>query len=310
MADAVELYLAGDQRTEERQHRAVEHVERAKLAANAARKKDDAAGTQHRAAITESIRALRLDANNIEAAETLAGIMMDPPGELPYAARRTLEAETSDWLRDGMLSGAIGRLSWILYVPVILWAGLRSWPLLAVLLGAAAFGGLAQLWARDKPTRARVDLATVLVILTIAPTALVLGPLWITPLVVMASIPALIAVADPRRTRLIVAAGVVTIGIPALMEWTGYLPDYYEFHDGGLLVQSQMMELEPTTTHLLVLVMSLGALVTSAILLGRARQLFMRSVRRHHMELWQLAQLIPGIRAADIGRGKQKEDTE
>jgi len=26
---------------------------------------------------------------------------------------------------------------------------------------------------------------------------------------------------------------------------------------------------------------------------------------RHHLELWQLAQLIPGIRAKDIGRRKQ-----
>ncbi|NOY89929.1 MAG: protein kinase [Deltaproteobacteria bacterium] len=304
LAETVELYLAGDERAEELVERSMEHVRRAQEAARRAREGDDPYGQEHRRAIHESINALRLDANNIAAAENLAGLMVDPPRVLPFEARRTLEEETSRWVRDGLWSGALGRLSWIFYVPLVMWAGLKDGWLLAALLTSAALGAVAQLWARRRPTPSRVDLAAVISVLSIAPTAMVLGPLWVTPIVVLASVPAMIAFAGPRRRLLVLAAGVLTVALPALLEWRGWLPATYAFRNGELVVRSQLMQLEPAATLLFVLILSLGALVTSVILVGRARDLFMHSTARHHLELWQLAQLIPGIRAKDIGRRK------
>ena len=305
LAETVELYLAGDQRSEERQHRAAEHVERAQAAAHEAREGDDPHGQKHRRAIHETIRALRLDANNIAAAETLAGLLIDPPHTLPYEARTTLEEETSRWLKDSLWSSAVARFSWLAYLPVVMWAGLKDVRLLVLLLGSAAIGGLAQMWAHQKPTRGRVDLAAVILMVSVAPTAMVLGPLWITPIAALAAMPVVVAFADARRRLLVLASGALTIALPAVFEWRGWIPESYTFVDGGMLVRSQLMQLEATTTHLLVLVLSLGALVTSLILVGRARDIFLRSTMRHHLELWQLAQLIPGIRAKDIGRRKQ-----
>ena len=246
-----------------------------------------------------------LDANNIAVVEILVGLLIDPPHTLPYEARTTLEEETSRWLKDSLWSSAVARFSWLAYLPVVMWAGLKDVRLLVLLLGSAAIGGLAQMWAHQKPTRGRVDLAAVILMVSVAPTAMVLGPLWITPIAALAAMPVVVAFADARRRLLVLASGALTIALPAVFEWRGWIPESYTFVDGGMLVRSQLMQLEATTTHLLVLVLSLGALVTSLILVGRARDIFLRSTMRHHLELWQLAQLIPGIRAKDIGRRKQ-----
>ncbi|MCB9612637.1 MAG: protein kinase [Sandaracinus sp.] len=294
--DAIQRYLDGHQQAERRRRMAAVHSVAARDAQRKAREGGRDANQWYRWAMREAGLALALDPQNQGALDVIMKLLVEPPKELPPEARKALARHRMKVSRVGARAIALARFSWALYVPLLIWMGIRSPGFAVLLFGFAFAAGFVQYWVASQTdsTQRMRRVAAFLNLLSIAPMTFAFGPFWMTPLIVLASLPSSILYLDGLGRRLAGVAASLAILVPAALEWSGVLPRSYVFEDGRLQVIPQMMSFEsPLAVQITLVVLCLGAVFTSIRLVGGVRDQLEETEERLHRQAWQLQQLVP-----------------
>ena len=303
--DGIQRWLEGASRREHDTRMARVHARAARAAARRARKGDEPT-RWHTWAIREAGRALALDPSNRRASRTLLGMLLSPPKVLPPEVQRRIDRDANLRSSKAMRALTWARYVWLLFLPLLFWMGMPDPKQALWVLGIPMLGGLAHDWvARHAYTSARLRrAASVALILSIAPIAVVFGPLFVLPLVVAASVPAIVAHVDRTGRAWVTLAGVATVIIPVALEWAGRLPSRYVFSEAGMTISPQWLVYPETPTRLLLLCIGTASVVISAQLVGRTRDALHEAEATLHRQTWQLRQLLPLATSADPTSGE------
>lgn len=240
-------------------------------------------------------RALALDPENPRAFATLFRLLGELPKEPPPEVKEELAADSQKRRR---LLARVAMWSYaglFLYIPVLLWMGVRSWTgLVWMYVLIAACTVLSFITSR---TSARGDGWVLGALVThtgmMAVTSLISGPFIVLPSFA-ASTTMLFAMHFNRKWRpLVVGFSALALIIPSVLMWTGRIPTSYVFDPEGMRVVPSMVELRAGPTWFFLFVASLVTLVGSGLLVARMRDALTDAQERLFMQAWNLRQLLP-----------------
>jgi serine/threonine-protein kinase len=285
--ERLEAYLDGDRDLELRRAQSQRH---ATLAETALADGDRDARTR---AARDIGRALGLDPSNERAMRTLMRLLTDVPAELPPVARAEVErawnARRTRTLRlSTLLTAAI-----LLYMPFILWMGVRDWTSFSVWLALGMAAAVAQfVAARDERTipfvlamafsiGAMCVLTTSMGLLGFLPAALpFIGLAWRVML--------------RRWYHGVILFGGLALAIcaPFLFPALGLTSPGYWIHDDMLVLVPRMHHFPPVAT-IAALIAGTAGVLGAAVVFGR---IYADEIRRAEERLtfhaWQLQQLL------------------
>jgi len=291
----VQSFLDGDQWDEGRRAAAARHAAAAERARLRAREgAADASGTyaeaMHRAGM-----AVALDPDSEQARRTLVELIARPPAKLPPEARLTLDARRDAFRRVGMKLLALGRFAWLLCAPLWVWVGFQDIVLGALIAATAMTAGVVHSWAAmQRPIpMSLVRFTAVVQLLSIIPVGFVLGPYFLLPVIVVASVPALVLNVDAVGRRMVVAASVVAIAAPAVLEWLGLFPASYTVVDGAVHIGSPVFAFDEVSLRVFLLLSCILATIVSVRMVGGIHDRLTRADDELYRQRWLLQQLLP-----------------
>jgi serine/threonine-protein kinase len=290
----IEAYLDGDRDLEQRRRLADQSADVAAAALQRSRDTTADEAAIRALALRETMTALGLDPENARARGTLVRILTEPGRD---TARLAEEAGHDDAVRGFRLAARnaiYALLTYLLYVPIVLWMGVRHWWMLGALAGSIS-GVIAMTWHyhRHPPPGLRLPLPHLaMTTIALASGVVLFGPLVVLPAVVIANGVAYIANFE-RRTWTIVAASIGVILVPLALELLGVLPAQYEFRDGTLRILPGMTDFPPAATLTLLIVTHVVVIGGALIYVGRLRRGAQDAERRLRTQAWQLAQIVP-----------------
>jgi eukaryotic-like serine/threonine-protein kinase len=296
MVEAVERYLEGDRDLERRRAMSRTHAATAESYAKRALDGGGPEATRARSlALREVGRAIALDPTNEDALRTLMRLMTEPPAEMPPEARNAMLHDARTTMRHGARIAAVAYMSWFLYLPLMIWIGVRDWGEWAACSAAWLAAALAAIFSVRNPSRdARPEVKIMVPAVTAtALTSFAFGPYVIVP--ALAAIGSMLLQMPPNkrgRTSLVVLH-CMAVAIPAVLQWTGVLRPSYLFRDGTMTILPNMLWLPPMQTNAFLLIASLALVITGSVILGGFRNKLTLVEERLHMQTWHLRQLVP-----------------
>ena len=289
--DALTAFLDGDRDLALRRAAAAEHGTQAKALGARALAGDGAARAQALRAVG---RALGLDPRNRDAITTMVALLEQPPEQLPPEAAAEIDERQQDHMRLAARDGALGYVSWVLYVPLLVVMGVRdafSLTISTVLMTVAA--GVSW-WAarRDRYLRSYSLLVMITGTLALSSMTRLFGPYMLLPTILMGQ--AVAFSLSPHRRERLVAATMSAVGVlgPVVMEWVGWMPRQTVFTQDAITVLPGITGLDPMLSPLVLAVASLALIVTPVILIGRAREAWNAAERTNAIRAWHLRQLV------------------
>ncbi len=292
--EAIERYLDGDRDVERRRSMADRHASAAAVAAERALRPDAESPEGDRStALHEVGRALALDPTNAIALQTTLQLRLQPPRELPEEAAAAIEASRLETIRESGRAGTIAFASTLLYLPLILWMGVRDPGLVMAVYALLSVAGVTTYWAWRHPSHHQLPIIVVASSLAFALLSRVLGPFLVVPGIIVANTTAFAM--DPSRARrlAVLALGCLSVTLPALLEWLGWLAPSYVFREGTVVIVPHMASLPGGPTLAFLLAVTLASVVTPSLFMGRVRATLEAAERRIHLQAWQLKQLVP-----------------
>jgi serine/threonine-protein kinase len=220
LAERIEHFLDGDRDTALRRQLATGHVEAARSALAAGD------GEAERAtAMREAGRAIALDPTSTAAAELVGRLILEPPRTAPRAVEARVEQLEEAAARAKARVLAIVLLTFLGFVPVMVWMGVRKPIDIAMFIAAIVLdAGLTMIVVGSgKPiTPAKLYAAACVHALTLVMLAYLFTPFLVAPGI--AALSTMMFVIDPRvRWRVMAAIGVVAVIAPWLLELFGVL---------------------------------------------------------------------------------------
>jgi serine/threonine-protein kinase len=303
--DAIERYLDGERDAERRKELARSHTSRAAAAlAEAGKGGPEAQGHRERA-LRDLGSAVAIDPMNGVALKILVDALLDAPDALPEEAER--ELADAD-LRDRAIAAKNATLVYALMgltIPIFMAMPIRRPVLLSLLVVAslAVLGFMAWLWrsARAEPWTLYVSVPLSFVLVGLMGT--IFGPFVMVPGTAAVTVAGfLVGVrADRQLRRLLLAAGLTSVFLPAALQFAGVTPLSYVFEPGGIRIVSNLVEFRPGPALLLLAVSSATTLIATVLTVGRAVELLVRAERRNFARAFRLRQMLP--RAATEATG-------
>ena len=288
---AIEGFLAGDRDMELRRALADEH---ARAASEAAARAPTEPAERERA-MREASAALAIVPGHEAAMTTLMSLIVDRPRRVPPEAQEELaqfqhrcEAEA----RRGML---IAYMVWLLYAPVLMWAGPRSFaagwigfvPLaLAALLAWRMYRGARSAW---------LQLAMYVTgCVAIATSVTVAGWAFLLPALASVHTVSFLMYTTRRYRTFAVVAGVLTILVPFLLDALGLIPSSYVFEEGRLSITPIMIEFHPAKLKVYLLLAAVGLVLLPGFVLGRYRVALEKTEEEAFLSAWNVRHILPG----------------
>jgi tRNA A-37 threonylcarbamoyl transferase component Bud32 len=295
--EEVEHFLDGDRDFEQRRAMAEAHARAASQAADLALREDNSqADDDRRRALREAGRALALDAANDAALRTILRLRLglESAKRLPDEVVTELHAARLGVARRAGRFGAAAYGGALLFAPFMIWMGVRDWPLfLAGFVALFAAGVLAMSsWARTRTTF-HVVLVAALTSVSIGLLSRALGPWMLLPVLAGTNTMALAFELSERQRWLAIAVGVLSVVVPAGLEWAGVIAPSYVFANGTIVVLPHLLDLPRTPTLVTLAVMTLGTIVLGSLFLSQMRRTLDAAQRRLVFQAWQLRQLVP-----------------
>jgi eukaryotic-like serine/threonine-protein kinase len=292
--ERVEAFLSGDRDVALRRSLARGHAKLAREAAKKALEANDGAAEARRDAMREIGRVLALDPENEEATRTLLQLFTAMPRELPAAAAAELDAARVASQRASAWTASIAYASWLFYMPLVLWMGVRDfgWGLTCDVLWVGA--GAASFWAsKGRSIRLATDVALVLSMLATACAAGLFGPFTLLPTIAVVNTMLFVMTAEPSRRWVSAVLGCFAVLVPFMLEQLGVLPPSMRFDADGMTLLPRVHDLAPGKTLVFLLLANVAVIVTATIFVARFRDALLESERRLHFQAWQLRQLVP-----------------
>jgi serine/threonine-protein kinase len=300
LAQAIEAFLDGQRDLELRRQMAKTHAHAA-----AARLGGALSTAERRAALREVGRALALDPENRDAARAMARLLAEPPVDEPPEIGEHIVAREAAHRRLSLRTGALTYAPLVLYVPLLLWLGVRQW---SVVGGFFALVGAAVAISLVASRRERPGVGWVYALLAVTDGAFALvarmfGPFTVVPLMIAVNTYAACVHLDRRRRWAATAIGALAVTAPVALEWLGALAPSYRFANGEMALLPHALELPAAPTQLLLATISAVVVVVGPITIGRIWEGLLATERRLALQTWQLAQLVPDEARASPDEG-------
>ena len=292
LSEAIEAYLDGERDSELRTRLARQH-------ADAARRATETAGelpiAERRQALRDVGRALALEPDNADAMRAMLHLLSAPPRELPPEVLDKLERDRVTTRRTGGVLGSRGFAAAFLFVPIVLWAGVRSWP---IALGYWGFSALVVLVSyllgrRKAPTVRHGHLLLALAAVGFTIQSAMFGPLLHVPTVIAISTFGFSLYLARERRWMATLAGAIAMLLPLGLQLLGVLPASYTFEDNRLVIHPAMFDFPKVPTLVFLSVANLATLIVANVIAGRSRDALAAAEERLQTHSWQLSQLVP-----------------
>jgi eukaryotic-like serine/threonine-protein kinase len=288
LQELLEKYLDGDRDLELRRVQSEEH---AQLAEQALARTDDAARTD---AGHEIGRALGLDPTNARALRTLMRLLTEVPAKLPPAAQAEVDRVWRIRRTRTLQIGTLLTMSPLLYVPFVLWMGVRDWTLFGLWIASSVGAGVSQLVAARNQAMLPLIVALACAVFGLF---LMTTSMGLTGLVPAAF--AIVAMAWRLTVRRVIEGVFIlvillaTLCTPFVLDWLGIRAGDYAIEHDTLVLLPQMHHFPAPASWAALVLGTMGA-VTAALLFGR---IFSNEIQRVERNLtfnaWQLQQLVP-----------------
>jgi hypothetical protein len=229
------------------------------------------------------------------------GLLVQPPRELPPAVAEEMAQLARDQIHVGARTGAIAYASMLLYVPLVLWMGVRSAWGISLFFAFAAVAAVAS-WAATRvrrPSARHVWGVYAASLVSICALSSFFGPNLLVPGIAAAS--ALIySATNDRSMRLpIIFLACVPLVAPLGLEWLGLVAPSMRFVSEGILLVPRVVGFPPVATYAFLIATNVAVVVTSGLALVPFREGFDDAQRRIRLLAWQLRQLVP--EESDVG---------
>ncbi|HEY5947147.1 MAG TPA: serine/threonine-protein kinase [Kofleriaceae bacterium] len=295
LADALQRFLDGDRDLERRRELAANHVARAQ---QLLAKQDNHARAE---AMREAGSAIALDAANRDAQAVLARLLLEPPQQMPPAARRDLDAERRATIEATLRRGALIYSAFVALIPVAKLLGIaQTWPLAVIgaqLLMLIALSALAG--TRRITLGAGVALTMLaLHIFMLATIGVFLGPFLLLPILLFGSLPIMIMAPTVDFPKTIVVGHMVAVAVPLALEWSGAVPRSFSVAGGALVLDPWAVDITPQALIFCLLGTITLQLLANAVMLHRQRRNQELAQELLHIQKWQLQQLVPSSGSA------------
>jgi hypothetical protein len=249
-------------------------------------------------------RALALDPTAEAAAELVTQLMLEPPTEVPAEVEQHMNQIDTETARAQGRLGALSILSYLAFVPLMLWTGAKSWAFVGAFTALAVISGL-QVFAmirRDRISSAGIYVNAAINALLIGLISRMTGPFLMAPTLVLTTLMAYAA--HPRFGRIHWLAVILgsAVAVPWILEVLGIISSTYEFTEGTMRLHSQVLvyrELPVSVAFALLLV----ALMTTVAVLSRNLATKQRdATRRLEVQAWHLKQIVPTHSSRGVNR--------
>jgi serine/threonine protein kinase len=288
VGDAVQRFLDGDRDVATRAKLAASELDVARAALERG-----ASVADRRTTIRAAARALALDPSSHEAAELVARLMIEPPPEVPPEVQRELAAVDAQALRAQSRLGALAMLSYFVFFPIMIAAGLReTWFVIAGPAVAALTMGATYSMSR-RPVKWLIYASFAGNALLVAIVSRALSPFLIAP-----SLGAMLVTVYAMHPRIgrgwalwTALAGAVML--PWVAELVGLLSPTTFISEHGIVLRLAGEHLD---TGIFTIALAQYTLVILAVATALSRALTVSRVgmqRSLHLQAWQLRQLVP-----------------
>jgi serine/threonine-protein kinase len=286
--DAVDEWLKGKRDAELRREASRRHSKRAADIAS-----DTLEGRE--VAMKELGRALALDAGNGDAMEMLAELLATPPKERPPAVQAKLRQSQEEQLArvGGMAAMAYGSL--FLFIPFLLWHGVRNVVPFAAFFVLAAACTVLSAYASTRPGVSRHFVGS----LMLASSAMFLclwplyGPLLLAAPSIIANAVGFTLLFTGRWRVATIVVGVLFIAGPVLLEALGVAPPTFAFSDGNIIVAPGALDFRELPSLVLLTLSTCTSLVIACLTAGAVRLQLRRAEERIYLQEWQVRAMVP-----------------
>jgi hypothetical protein len=200
------------------------------------------------------------------------------------AAQSRLTARTS----------ALGYASIFLFLPALLWVGVRDWVSLAAFFAlAAAAAAVSYVDATRTDGGSRTFVVLILSTACFSVAAAMYGPAILVPTMIATNTMAFALHLDPRARRIAIAIGVAGVLAPFVLAGLELVPGSYAFILGRMTIEPRMLLL-PRQPTLWFLAVSCAVMVfTGTRSAGEVRDALAAAEARLLTQRWYLRQLAP-----------------
>ena len=289
----VERYLEGDRDQARRRELAAAAAGRAGARIEAAIAGDDRARREALAGLGE---ALALDPENTAARGALVTLLVTPPPEVPRSVEDEVEAGSME--RIAMVSrmaASAFALTALGLVAAVAAMGVERWLWVSGTFGAlVGLTGLCALqgWGRIRSFSLYLLIIAAIAVLLISVSRLV-SPVLVAPVIGPGYAMLLSMHHRDVAVYLALAATILAVSIPLLLELGGLVSPTFDLAGGALVILPQSIELPPLATPIVLWVVFIGAFVGPTAIIKRFKNELLAAERRARMQAWQLEQLVP-----------------
>jgi len=288
MIDAIEAYADGDRDLQKRRALAEQHATRAEALS------EGTALDRRAAAMREAGRALALDPESLPALRVVTRLLLEPPDEVPDEVEHEVQRTDADNARAMARFGTWARWSTLATMLLLLWMGVRSWPLfglVATLTFLSAVGsrrGITLATGRGVPVWVQVSNAVLLSLM-----ATIVGPFMVVPGLATATA-AMFVLAGSRDLWRVIALGCGASIVPFLLERLSLLPHVTITASGDVLtIHPWMASFPPIPTYALLLLTTITPMVLAVMTMANARDRLTIARRVQLLQAWHLRHLVP-----------------
>jgi eukaryotic-like serine/threonine-protein kinase len=297
LQEEIERYLDGERDVERRAQQAEVHAKAALELAERARTENDPDFPNRRLAMRELGRALALDPGNASAMAAMVKLLSEPPVNLPPEVSGEMELANRHQVRNMAKLGGFTYLSLFLYMPFLLWSGVRDWRWIVALFSLITVASVVSFATlrRRKPSDRSVLLVMLISTVAMSLTASLFGALFVTSAIV--SINTMVYALHLRRAHRVyaVTAGCAAMVVLLGLQLGGYLPVSYVFGDQSLTITAGAVGLPATPTLVFLSVISVGMVFTSALPITRVREAMDEMEKRLYIYTWHLREMVPEV---------------
>jgi len=289
--DAIDAYLDGERDQQLRRELAESHLAESRRAMLLSVDDVDA----HKRALRETGRALALVPDHPEARAIILSLFASSPKAVPPEVDAAIEIERAEQARITARGGTAGMASMLLFLPVLVLLGIRSWLGIGVFFAMVICAVGISVVAARKASRSEGLLYGVVVFnnLVFALCSGLYGPLILVPSMVITNTISFVLHLDGRARLLAIVSGCLAVLLPVVLPLVTPMPSAYLPSGDGILVRPLWLALPPIGTAIFVTLGTLIAVVNGSLAVGRVRDSLTLAERRLQMQRWQLQQLLP-----------------
>jgi serine/threonine-protein kinase len=291
VAEAVERYLEGDRDL------AARRAQAEGLLASARARLASSNGAETRvAAMQEALKALALVPEDTEAQKLLLSLVVDGSGSLPPVAEAEFaEGDVRDGVR-GLRFGVVGYAAWLLSVPLIMWAGVRSWTMPAVMIALTLVAIAYSVMLLRRGGRSLVQSVALATLsgTIVALSSTWLGPFVLTPIAACATAVMFVIHGSRRERPWFLAVWTAAALAPFAVELAGTFPPAASFVNGDLVLHARSISLPFGPTMAALAYTSVSFIVLLCLFVGKLRDAQRAAERKLFVQAWHLRQLFPG----------------